>query len=340
MDNSSVIHAKKNPLGILVSDSVYADCGKHIENLAGEAGLDAVCATLKEAAKNTELIDIAFFSRDMYEGSSLRKPGRLSNEFFSIVDNAQRLQWLHVCSSGIDLPQYAPSLKRGIRVTSSKGAMAAPIAQTAVAAILALSRGFGHWLRAQNQRQWAPLIGADRPREIYGQRVLIVGTGAIGSKIAYMLKNLGFNVTGVRRRAEPLEPFEQIITFDCLDQMLPACDWLVLAIPLTASTKQIIDERRLGLLPARAFLANVARGELVDEQALGVALKRGKLRGAYLDSFVQEPLPTTSPLWELPNVWITPHNSATSQGHERCVIDSFLEQYVAWLDSRKASIAV
>ncbi|MGO3124114.1 MAG: D-2-hydroxyacid dehydrogenase [Advenella sp.] len=308
-------------------------CNGDVFGMQRRVGIRAVCHSLTGAFQKKEDIDIAFFSRDVYEGSSLRKPGALSDEFFSIVDNAPHLRWLHVCSSGLDLPQYVFSLKRDIRVTSAKGATAVPIAQTVVAAILALSRGFGHWLSAQNQRQWAPRTGVDRPRDISDQRVLVMGVGAIGSQIAYMLKSIGFHVTGVRRRPEPLEPFDNVIIFEKLDEMLPSCDWLVLAIPLTASTVHIINKKRLGLLRPDAFLANVARGELVDELALVTALKTGKLRGAYLDTFLEEPLPATSPLWELPNVWITPHNSAASHGHEKRVIQSFLELYGAWLSN-------
>jgi len=330
MDDGPVVRDKTSPLGILLSDSVHAGFGGRIEDMAAQAGIPAVCHALGNAPRK-ELIHIAFFSRDLYEGSSLRKPGPLSDAFFSVVDHAPCLRWLHVFSSGLDLPQYASSLRRGIRITGSKGVTAMPIAQTAVAAILALSRGFGHWLPAQQRRQWSPLTGSERPRDICDQHALVIGVGPIGFRIAHMLKSVGYRVTGVRRRPEPLAPLDNVIAFESLDAALPHCDWLVLAVPLNPSTRHLVDARRLGLLAPHAFLANVARGELVDEQALVAALKAGRLKGAYLDTFAEEPLPAESALWGLPNVWITPHNSAASQGHEKRVIDCFLEEYAAWL---------
>lgn len=327
-----------DPLGILLSDGVHDEYGERIQDMAAQAGIPVVCHSPGTVRGAAQCIHIAFFSRDLYEGSSLRKPGPRSDAFFSIVDHAPQLQWLHVFSSGLDLPQYARSLERGIRVTGSRGVTAVPIAQTAAAAILALSRGFGHWLPAQRQRRWEPLSGADRPRDICDQRVLVVGAGPIGSEIGRILKAVGYRVTAVRATPTPHPSFDDIIVFDSLDEALPHCDWLVLAAPLTPTTRGMINERRLRLLGPQACLANVARGELIDEQALVDALQAGSLKAAYLDTFLEEPLPETSPLWTLPNVWITPHNSAASQGHERRVAQCFLDEYAAWLAAHASGL--
>jgi phosphoglycerate dehydrogenase-like enzyme len=318
-------------VGLLLSDAVNRAHGARLDAVAAEGGVALRRLPLADAADALDEIDIAFFSRELYEGSSLRKPGALSDGFFRVADAAPRLRWLHVCSSGLDLPQYAPALARGVRVTSSTGVTAVPIAQTAVAAILAQSRGFDHWLAAQAQRVWAPLGGAQRPRELRDLRVVVVGAGAIGSEIGRLLKAFGLHVTAVRRGASATPPFDRTIDFLRLDEVLPTCDWLVLAAPLTEQTRGLIDARRLALLPPHARLANVARGELVDEAALCDALAAGRLRGAYLDTFVDEPLPPASPLWGLPGVWISPHNSAASQGHEERGVDSFIENFQRWL---------
>lgn len=319
------------PLGLLLSDRVNASHGARFDAVAAESGVALRRLPLSRAAGALDQIDIAFFSRELYEGSSLRKPGALSDEFFRVADAAPRLRWLHVCSSGLDLPQYAPALARGVRVTGSTGVTAVPIAQTAVAAILAQSRGFDHWLAAQSRREWAPLGGAQRPKELRDLRVVVVGAGAIGAEIGRLLKALGMHVSAVRRSASPTPPFDRTLAFAQLDEVLPTCDWLVLAVPLTQQTRGLIDARRLALLPREARIVNVARGELVDEQALCEALVAGRLRGAYLDTFVDEPLPQQSPLWGLPGVWISPHNSAASQGHEERVVDSFVENFRHWL---------
>jgi phosphoglycerate dehydrogenase-like enzyme len=326
-------------LGLLLSDKVDGTQGARLDAIAGAAGVKLRRLPLSRIADDLTSIDIAFFSRDLYEGSSLRKPGVLSDAFFRIADAAPNLRWLHVCSTGLDLPQYSHALAQGVRVTPSTGVAAVPIAQTAVAAILAQERGFGHWLTAQARREWAPLTGANRPRELRNLRAVVVGSGAIGSEIGRLLKAVGLHVTAVRRTVKETPNFDRTIEFSQLDAVLPFCDWLVLAIPLTQETTGLIDARRLALLPSDARIANVARGELIDEEALCQALAVGQLGGAYLDTFVNEPLPVESPLWSLPQVWISPHNSSASQGHEDRVIDSFVAQFEAgiWRDGFEAT---
>lgn len=319
-------------VGLLLSDAIARQEGARLIDLAGAAGIRVRCYTPDLA--DPDRIHAAFFSRDLYEGSTLRAPGPLSDAFFKVADAAPGLRWLHVCSSGLDLPQYAAALRRGVRVTSSLGSTAVPIAQTTLAAILALSRGFGHWLPAQARKQWAPLSGPDKPRETAAQRALVVGgAGAIGRELGRLLSAVGFKTTAVRRTPTPTPCYQETIDFSRLDDALPHCDWLVLAVPLTEETRGLVDARRLALLPRHAGIANVARGELVDEAALTRALRAGELAAAYLDVFAQEPLPAQSPLWDLPNVWITPHNSAASQGHEQRVVEIFMREYTSWLAS-------
>lgn len=319
--------ALSGPVGLLLSDAVYAQEGSRLDRMARDAGLTLRSCTQEQARENPAGIRAAFFSRDLYEGSSLRKPGPLSDAFFAIVDSACDLSWLHVCSSGLDLPQYTTSLQRGVSVTSSSGTTAVPIAQTVLAAILAQSRGFDHWLSAQSRKEWAPLTGREKPEEIGKQRVIVIGAGMIGREIGRLLHAVGFHTTVVRRRATPTPPFNEVIEFSQLDAALPLCDWLVVALPLTPETRNLVDSRRLALLSRDARIVNIARGELIDEAALTQALSSGALRGAYLDTFLEEPLSHDSPLWSLPNVWISPHNSAASQGHEKRVVENFIQQY-------------
>ena len=316
-------------LGLLLSDAVDRAHGARLDAVAQAGGVALRRLPLSRAAEHLGQIDSAFFSRDLYEGSSLRKPGALSDAFFAVADAAPALRWLHVCSSGLDLPQYRYALGRGTRVTSSAGVTAVPIAQSAVAAIVAQSRGFDHWLAAQARGEWAPLTGAQRPKELGDMSVVVLGAGAIGTEICRLLKPFGVHVTAVRRAARAVPPFDRTVDLSRLDELLPACDWLVLALPLTDETQGLIDARRLALLRPEARIVNVARGELVDEPALCDALVAGRLRGAYLDTFVEEPLPRDSALWRLPNVWISPHNSAASQGHEERVVESFLRNFRA-----------
>ncbi len=327
------LNAHTRPLGLLLSDKVNQQYGLRFEELAEKNEVVIRRYPLTGVGEEDySRIDAAFFSRDLYAGSSMISPSPLSSAFFRIVNNAKMLQWLHVCSSGLDLPQYATSLARGIHVTTSSGSTAIPIAQTTMAAMLSLSRGFGHWLPAQASRNWAPLSGDNLPADITSQHVLIAGAGAIGQALGRMLLAVGFRVTAVRRKAIPLAPFDSVIDYSQLDHALATCDWLVLALPLNQETRGIIDRRRLALMPSSAYIANIGRGALIDEEALTEALSYGRIAGAYLDTFVREPLPPASPLWGLPNVWITPHNSSASRGHEQRVVEKFEHEYKKWLN--------
>uniref|UniRef100_UPI0028A900BC NAD(P)-dependent oxidoreductase n=1 Tax=Achromobacter animicus TaxID=1389935 RepID=UPI0028A900BC len=184
---------------------------------------------------------------------------------------------------------------------------------------------------SQARRAWEPLTRDARPRDLSSMHVLVLGAGAIGQEIGRLCAALGLRTTAVRRRAGALIGFDDVISMAQLDDALPHCDWLVLALPLNAETAGIIDAHRLALLPSSARIVNVARGELVDEIALTDALAAGRLAGAYLDTFTEEPLPQASPLWSLPSVWISPHNSAASLGHEDRVVDCFADEFRRWL---------
>jgi len=325
------------PVGLLLSVAVNQAYGKRFDEIAKRVGVPVQRYTIGDLQRKPEPIHAAFFSRDLYEGSSLHEPGPLSNAFFEVVNNAAQLTWLHVCSSGLDLPQYQVAIKKGIRITCSSGSTALPIAQTTLSAILALSRGFGHWLPAQARKEWAPLTGNDLPADIETQRVVIAGAGAIGQTLGRMLQAIGFQVTLVRRVAGPIPAFDHVIDYTQLDHALGQCDWLVLALPLNEQTCGLMDQRRLALMPAHARIANIGRGALINESALIQALSKGQLAGAYLDTFMMEPLPASSALWTLPNVWITPHNSAASKGHAQRVVSLFEREYERWLNEQQTS---
>ena len=271
-------------------------------------------------------IEVAYFSQDMFPD--------YSRQFFSTVRKTPNLKWLHAFNVGVDHPIYTEMLARGVRLTTSAGTTAQPIAQTALTGMLMLSRGFPHWLKAQTAHRWTPVRLQDSPRDLPGQTVLIYGMGAIGAEFARLAKALGMHVIGVRRSPQlSADPVDEMHTPDQLDALLPRVDWLMLACPLTEETRKLISAQRLALLPRGAYVINVARGEVIDEAAMIDALQSGHLAGAYLDVFEQEPLPATSPLWDLPNVLVTPHNSSSSIGNERRVFDCFTQILQQWKDA-------
>ena len=316
---------------LLVSHSVHARYGADIAAHATRLGhpLELIVLPADPAARLPEetcaRVELAFFSSDVFPDHS--------RQFFSTVRKAPRLQWLHVFNAGVDHPIYTEMMERGARLTTSSGSTAEPIAQTAIAGLLILARNFPHWLASQQRHAWNPVRAPDSvPRDLSTQRMLILGLGKIGNEIARLARALGMQVTAVRRtprraddHADAIEPPER------LDALLPAADWLTIACPLTAETRGLIDAARLARLPRGARVVNIARGEIVDEPALIAALRSGHLAGAYLDVYAQEPLPADSPLWDLPNVVLTPHNSSVATGNERRVYDIFRENLARWL---------
>ena len=314
---------------LLVSHRLNARFGARIAEIAARAGIPAERIVLPadpgERLSDVECarVETAFFSVDVYPD--------YSRQFFSTARKAPRLRWLHVFSAGVDHPIYTEMLERGVRVTTSSGAASVPIAQTAIMGLLALARGFPHWLDARSRRDWSPRTGENAPRDLAGQTAVILGLGKIGSEIARLARALGLTVIGVRRGArKPEDPVDELHPPAALASLAARCDWLVIACPLTSETRNLVDAALISRLPPGAHVINIARGEIVDEPALIAALRDGRLAGAYLDVFETEPLPPASPLWKLPNVIVTPHNAGASSGNDGRVLEIFLDNFVRW----------
>jgi phosphoglycerate dehydrogenase-like enzyme len=313
--------------GLLAGPSFFRDCGDALARAAAEAGLDvepiplAADPEARLDAERLARIEIACFSRDV-----LPRHGRA---FFAALHGAARLRWFHFSFTGVDHPVFQPFLERGIPVTNSPGSAAEPIAQSAIGGLLMLARGFLRWGDAQRRRAWEPIRDADAPGDLRGQTMLVLGLGSIGAEIARLGRALGLHVVGVRRSlSNPGGHAHEVHPPEALPSLLPGAEWLVLACPLTDETRRVIDADALARLPRRAHLINVSRGEVVDEKALVAALAGGTLAGAYLDVFEVEPLPADSPLWGLPNVILSPHNSAVSSGNEARQVAIFLANLV------------
>jgi phosphoglycerate dehydrogenase-like enzyme len=309
--------------GVLLSERFVERYGERVRGIARETGLRLEPIPLPRdpaarlADEPRDRVELAYFSTDLFPDGA--------RAFFAAVHGAPRLRWVHVFNAGTDHPVFQRLLERGVRLSSSAGASAEPIAQTAIAALLWLARGFPHWQEAQRRRAWERLPDADTPRDLAGQTIVIVGLGGIGREIARLARALHLHVIGVRRSPRTVDdPVDELHPPSALPDLLPRAEWLALACPLTHETHRLIDARALALLPRGARVLSVGRGEVVDEAALVHALAKGHLAGAYLDVFEVEPLPAASPLWGLSNVIVTPHNSAASRGNERRQAESFL----------------
>jgi phosphoglycerate dehydrogenase-like enzyme len=232
---------------------------------------------------------------------------------------AKRLRWVHSAAAGVGTALHREMMESDVAFTNSAGIHAIPIAEYVVAGILHFLRGLDIALDQQRRTEWnkAPFVAMDSVlREVDSVHALIVGVGGIGGAIGERLSALGARCTGVRRRVGlgPPPGFERVVSLEELDAELPKHDVVVLAAPQTAETNGLLTAARLDLLPATAIVVNVARGALVDEDALVARLRDGRLRGAVLDVFRQEPLAPTSGLWRLRQVLLTPHISPVSPG--------------------------
>ncbi|MCE9621756.1 MAG: D-2-hydroxyacid dehydrogenase [Actinomycetia bacterium] len=245
-------------------------------------------------------IDLAVFSSDLYLDG--RGPS-----FFKVLLQAQP-KWLHVFAAGVDNPVFAEIRRRGIRLTNSAGSSATPIAHTVIMQTVALCRAARTFAVAQTAHEWPEQDVID----VEGRTMGIIGLGSIGAEVARLAQHFGMRVIGMRRKPRGDEPCETWST-DRLHELLPMVDTLVLTAPNTPETSGMIGATELALLPAGAHVVNVGRGQVIDETALVAALSSGRIGGAALDVFVVEPLPAESPLWDLPNVIITPHSAGTTK---------------------------
>ncbi len=277
-------------------------------------------------------IHAAFFSGDLLDNG-------LSRRFLGVVRRAPNLEWLHLGHAGTDAPVFQELMDRGVVVTNSSGVTAEPIAQTVMAGMLALHRGLPGWFDAQRRHEWRPR--SDVPPDLRGQTMTVLGLGAIGGHVAHFSQAFGLHVIGVRRSpAGPEDGVDEWIPPDRLREVLPRTDWLAITIPLTSQTHHLIDAEALRLLPEGAHVLNVARGAIIDEPAMIEALRSGHLGGAYLDVFEEEPLPPESPLWDLPNVILSPHNAAPSAGNIERVDTVFREELERWMRGEPSPRAV
>ncbi|SNT07426.1 Phosphoglycerate dehydrogenase [Noviherbaspirillum humi] len=315
-------------LRILLSRQCAQRLGPRIGSVLGDRPHELV---IHEATEGSADADIAFVSRDVTGLSTKHEVHPSTQAFFDAMLGAPSLQWVHTHSAGADRPVYVALRSRRVVVTTSSGANASVVAQTALAGILALARHFPLLAGAQSECRWAPLIQSGMPRDLAGQTATIVGWGPIGQTIGAYLSMLGLRVIAVRRSATPSPPAAEAVVFDALHGVLPRTDWLVLACPLTPTTQNLIDRQALSLLPRTGHLVNVSRGEVVDEAALCEALQEKRLAGAFLDVFAHEPLSPASPLWALPNTIVTPHSAGFSDGNRERVESLFLDNLGRWI---------
>ena len=261
-------------------------------------------------------------ARDDDEGVRLIQHARVA---FSSQINPEHLraapdlQWIHSPAAGVGGMLHAEMRARPVVITNSRGISGDAIAEHVLAVTLALFRRLPLAFARQAQKIWAQdEIGAPPGnRALAGAHVVIVGVGAIGAATAVRMRALGASVTAVRRRVNAPAPpgIDDVRGAGDLPSILPSADVLVVAAPQTPRTRGLIGQPELAQMKADAIVVNVSRGALVDEDAVADALRGGRLGGAALDVFRHEPLPPDHPLWDAPNLLITPHTSGFRRDH-------------------------
>ena len=249
----------------------------------------------------------------------------VAEAFDRLLSRAPHLTWVHSATSGVERALTPAALARDVLVTNARGVFSRPIAEHVLLMILAISRHLPELLELQRERTWQPLEG----RELRELTIGIVGYGSLGRSVASLASAFGARVIALRRRPTSAEstragapddgdefPYEatidRVLGPDGLHELLGESDIVVLAAPLTAETEGLIDEAAVAAMKKESWLINVARGRLVDDTALIRALRDHRIGGAALDTFRDEPLPPSSPYWDLSNVILTPHTAWSS----------------------------
>ena len=246
-----------------------------------------------------------------------------------LLERAPSLKWIQTMSAGIDL-MPEDIRESGIRIVNASGLHGTPMGEMVLEMMLMFAKDAPACFQMKQTRQWKRF----RPALLKGQTVGILGLGAVGREIARLCKAFGMTVIGIRRSGQaeqPLPDVDRVFPREQLLQLLAESDYVVLALPLTKETRNLIGEKELRGMKPTAFLINIARGAILDEGALIRALEEKWIAGAGLDVFVKEPLPPESKFYDLPNVIFSPHISGDLPDYESCATGIFRENLRRYL---------
>ncbi len=251
-----------------------------------------------------------------------------------LPERAPSLRWIQATSAGIGQrvaqQRYAERMPKTVFTTAS-GVHAIPLAEYALMSILIFRRRLPEMLADQRERRWQRFASTD----LVDRSLAIVGMGSIGKEVARVASEFGMRTIGVKRTVAGVDPaslhLETLYAFGELHAALRGAEHLVLSAPHTPETEGMIGEAELALLAPGAIIVNVARGALVDEAALVVALESGHVGGAALDVFQEEPLPADSPFWTMPNVFVCSHSAGASDRENERITDIFCENLRRYL---------
>jgi phosphoglycerate dehydrogenase-like enzyme len=232
------------------------------------------------------------------------------------------LRWFHTPAAGVDRLVELPDFReRKIMLTNNSGSYDIQIAEHVMAFVFAAAKRLHLYRDQQGRRAWTD----QTHEELRDATIVVFGAGSIGGEVCRLASAVGMKVIAVRRRGGAVPGAERVVVPEALAAVAKEADYLVVAAPLTAATRGAVSREVLAGMKPSAWIVNIARGPIIEELALIDALQEGKIGGAALDTFVQEPLPPTSPLWNLPNVVITPHTSNSSPRVAQRTLALFVE---------------
>lgn len=239
--------------------------------------------------------------------------------------------WVHTASAGVDRLMFPELIESSTVITNARGVFDRPIAEYVLGLILAFAKDFHRSWELQQQRQW---LHRETTR-VSGTRAVVVGSGPIGREIGLLLRGVGVRVDLVGRRPrEDDADFPRVHGSESLPGLLPHADWVVCAAPLTDATRGMFHAGTFALMKPGARLVNVGRGPHVVASDLAAALRSGRLAGAALDVFGEEPLPPDSPLWDAPGLIVSPHMSGDTTGWRDDLAEQFCDNFDRWVDGR------
>ena len=285
---------KKNELFHVTRERWDAACARHralARRLAASVGWDG--DMLEDALKEADIL--------------IGVPARRER----LAERAPRLRWVHATSAGVDPFLPLDWLPPGVAFTNNHGAHGVKAEQFMCMAYHLLNSRMAEITSNQHARRWRQLFSPS----IAGKTALIVGLGDLGQGAARAARKTGLKVIGVSRTGRKIRHADAVHKTAALDRLLPQADYVVIAVPLTPETRHLLNRARLDLMKPTASVINISRGPVVDNDSLAGKLRRGELGGAVLDVVDPEPLPPESPLWDTPNLILTPHMSCDDGEH-------------------------
>ncbi len=262
------------------------------------------------------------------EAEVILGPSRIPIEYF---DAATRLRWFQCVNAGIERMERDGLLRRGFAVTTAAGLASSAIAEYVIGSMVMLAKGLHRFTVSQQRHAWEFRMTG----ELSGKTVGILGLGEIGRETARRARAFNMRVIASRRTVSATaadRDCDELVSYSDLDYLLAQSDYLVVAVPLTPETHHLLGAAQFAKMRPTASIVNVARGEVIDQPALIEALRAGTITSAALDVFDPEPLPAESPLWDLPNVIITPHISGAVEGYGHKATELFIANLRRYLD--------